>query len=105
MWCLTGPGGAELAEEERSAACALTLDGVRVTETAEGLLVEAEGQSAHGSTPEKGVNAIGRLLLALKELGWMGTRARLPPSWRMSWGEETGARGWALPCLTRSPGR
>ena len=30
-------------EEERSAACALTLDGVRVTETAEGLLVEAEG--------------------------------------------------------------
>ena len=32
-------------EEERSAACALTLDGVRVTEPAEGLLVEAEGQS------------------------------------------------------------
>ena len=41
-------------EEERSAACALTLDGVRVTETAEGLLVEAEGQSAHGSTPGEG---------------------------------------------------
>ncbi len=91
-------------EEERSAACALTLDGVRVTETAEGLLVEAEGQSAHGSTPEKGVNAIGRLLLALKKLGLDGG-ARLPPSWRMSWERRPGARGWALPCLTRSPGR
>lgn len=43
-----------------------------MTEKAEGLLVEAEGQSAHGSTPEKGVNAIGRLLLALKKLGLDG---------------------------------
>ena len=33
-----------------------------------GLTVEAEGVSAHGSTPEQGENAIGRLLLALEQL-------------------------------------
>ncbi len=33
-----------------------------------GLTVEAEGLSAHGSTPELGENAIGRLLLALEKL-------------------------------------
>lgn len=38
----------------------------RITNT--GLLVEAEGLSAHGSTPELGENAIGRLLLALDKL-------------------------------------
>lgn len=33
-----------------------------------GLYVEAEGLSAHGSTPELGENAIGRLLIALQQL-------------------------------------
>jgi len=38
----------------------------RVTDT--GVILEAEGVSAHGSTPELGENAIGRLLLALETL-------------------------------------
>ena len=41
---------------------------VRFTATDYGLFVEAEGESAHGSTPELGKNAIGRLLLALDTL-------------------------------------
>lgn len=83
-------------EEERSAACALTLDGVRVTETAEGLLVEAEGQSAHGSTPEKGVNAIGRLLLALKELGLDGDSGQAAAFLADVLGEETRGEGLGI---------
>ena len=83
-------------EEERSAACALTLDGVRVTETAEGLLVEAEGQSAHGSTPEKGVNAIGRLLLALKKLGLDGDSGQAAAFLADVLGEETRGEGLGI---------
>ncbi|MDO5544675.1 MAG: dipeptidase PepV [Eubacteriales bacterium] len=41
---------------------------LRYTATEYGLFVEAEGTSAHGSTPELGENAIGRLLLALDTL-------------------------------------
>ena len=41
---------------------------LRFTATDYGLFVEAEGVSAHGSTPELGENAIGRLLLALDTL-------------------------------------
>ena len=41
---------------------------LRFTATEYGLFVEAEGVSAHGSTPELGENAIGRLLLALDTL-------------------------------------
>ncbi len=41
---------------------------VRFTVTDYGLFVEAEGESAHGSTPELGKNAIGRLLLTLDTL-------------------------------------
>lgn len=41
---------------------------VRFTATDYGLFIEAEGESAHGSTPELGKNAIGRLLLALDTL-------------------------------------
>lgn len=55
-------------EAERGAACALALDGVRISETPGGLRVEADGVSAHGSTPEKGVNAIVRLAQALSRL-------------------------------------
>lgn len=79
-----------------SAACALTLDGVRVTETAEGLLVEAEGQSAHGSTPEKGVNAIGRLLLALKKLGLDGDSGQAAAFLADVLGEETRGEGLGI---------
>lgn len=42
------------------------------TATDEGVFVEAEGVSAHGSTPELGENAIGRLLLALDTLPFEG---------------------------------
>lgn len=42
--------------------------GVRVTPTEAGLHIEAEGVSAHGSIPEKGENAIGRLCLFVKQL-------------------------------------
>ena len=41
---------------------------LRFTATEYGLFVEAEGVSAHGSTPELGENAIGRLVLALDTL-------------------------------------
>lgn len=41
---------------------------LRFTATEYGLFVEAEGVNAHGSTPELGENAIGRLILALDTL-------------------------------------
>lgn len=57
-----------LPAEQAEAARARAGEGVTVSETAEGLLVTAQGQSAHGSTPEKGVNAITRLAAFLSEL-------------------------------------
>ena len=48
---------------------------VRFTVTDFGLFVEAGGESAHGSTPELGKNAIGRLLLALDTLPLRGELA------------------------------
>ena len=48
---------------------------VRFTATDFGLFVEAEGVSAHGSTPAQGENAIGRLLLALDTLPLEGELA------------------------------
>lgn len=45
---------------------------VRFTATSYGVLVEAEGVSAHGSTPGEGENAIGRLMLALDTLPFEG---------------------------------
>lgn len=41
---------------------------LRVTPDEGGFLLEAFGESAHGSTPELGENAIGRLLIAMKNL-------------------------------------
>ena len=46
----------------------LRAKGLHFTPTEYGLLLEAEGVSAHGSTPGLGENAIGRLLLALDTL-------------------------------------
>ncbi len=45
---------------------------VRYTATDYGIFVEAEGVSAHGSTPGEGENAIGRLILALDTLPFQG---------------------------------
>ena len=46
----------------------LKADGLHFTPTEYGLLLESQGVSAHGSMPEQGKNAIGRLLLALDTL-------------------------------------
>ncbi len=48
---------------------------IRYTATDYGVFVEAEGVSAHGSTPGLGENAIGRLMLALDTLPFLGEMA------------------------------
>lgn len=53
----------------------MKLPKVRFTLEDGGLMVEAQGVSAHGSTPELGENAIGRLLLALNRLPFSGETA------------------------------
>lgn len=40
---------------------------IKIEETKEGFIVEAKGLEAHASTPEKGNNAIGNLLIAIKD--------------------------------------
>lgn len=54
---------------------ALSAPKVRFTVTDYGLFVEAEGVSAHGSTPALGENAIGRLVIALDTLPFQGKLA------------------------------
>ena len=49
---------------------------VTFTATEDGVLVEAEGISAHGACPEEGENAIGRLLLTLDTLPFEGDTAK-----------------------------
>ena len=51
---------------------AMTFPKVTVTATDSGILVEAEGVNAHGSTPWQGENAIGRLVLALDAMPFEG---------------------------------
>ncbi len=41
---------------------------IKIEITGEGFIVRAKGREAHGSTPEKGKNAIGRLLIFLNKL-------------------------------------
>ena len=55
----------------------LRAPGLRFTAASYGVFVEAEGVSAHGSTPGLGKNAIGRLLLALDTLPFSGKQAKL----------------------------
>ena len=50
----------------------LSFPKVTFTATESGLLIEAEGISAHGSTPNQGENAIGRLVLAMAQLPFEG---------------------------------
>ena len=54
---------------------ARSTDTVRCTTVEGGVEIEALGVSAHGSTPELGENAIGRLMLALTELPLSGEAA------------------------------
>lgn len=55
-------------ENERTAVCTMAEPGIRITTVDGGLQIEADGVSAHGSTPEKGVNAIVRLAAFLCKL-------------------------------------
>lgn len=55
--------------------CQLKAPKVRFTAAQYGVFVEAEGVSAHGSTPGQGKNAIGRLILALDTLPFEGETA------------------------------
>ena len=57
------------------AASRIAADKVTVTPIEGGLRIEAEGVSVHGSTPELGENAIGRLALALAQLPFEGETA------------------------------
>lgn len=63
------------SEELAAKITGLNVPKVRFSPVAEGLLVEAEGVSAHGSTPGEGENAIGRLLIALDQLPFEGKQA------------------------------
>lgn len=63
----------ELAER----IAATTIEKVTFTVTDTGLLVEATGENAHGSTPWLGENAIGRLVLALNDLPFEGEVAEI----------------------------
>lgn len=47
---------------------AIDAEGITITATDDGILVEAEGVSAHGGTPWEGVNANGRLVQFLAKL-------------------------------------
>lgn len=58
----------QCSEEVAKQMCADLPEKVSATLIPDGVLIEAQGVSAHGSTPEQGENAIGRLLLALKNL-------------------------------------
>lgn len=55
------------ARRAEKVSCSLTQNGV---------LVEASGVSAHGGSPQEGENAVGRLLLFLKELPLQGQLAQ-----------------------------
>ena len=65
---------------------------VRFTATDYGILVEAEGVSAHGSTPGQGENAIGRLVLALDTLPFEGDVAKVIHFLAKALGMETNGR-------------
>lgn len=55
-------------DQNADAAALIDMDNVVVTPLPRGIRVEATGVAAHGSTPEQGQNAIGRLALALAQL-------------------------------------
>lgn len=65
---------------------------VRYTATEYGIFVEAEGVSAHGSTPGLGENAIGRLVLALDTLPFDGEVAKVIHFLAETLGMETDGR-------------
>ena len=58
--------------EMAAALTALSIPKVTITSHPDGVLVSAEGVSAHGSTPHQGENAIGRLVIALDSMPFEG---------------------------------
>lgn len=70
----------------------LTAPKVRYTATEYGIFVEAEGVSAHGSTPGQGENAIGRLMQALDTLPFEGEIADAIHFLAITLGMETDGR-------------
>lgn len=69
---------------------------VSFTLTEEGLLVQTQGVSAHGSTPEQGENAIGRLMLALDTLPFEGDGAETIHFLATRLGMETGGESLGI---------
>ena len=51
-------------------------EGIACTITEDGVLVEAQGVSAHGAMPEEGINAIGRLVIFMNQLPLEGQLAK-----------------------------
>ena len=72
--------------------CQLSAKGIRYSPTDYGVYVEAEGVSAHGSTPGEGKNAIGRLILALNTLPFEGEMAEIISFLAETLGMETDGR-------------
>lgn len=62
----------DFPEDEKKKWLKRTGEKVKITEIPGGLGIEAIGMGAHGSTPEQGENAIGRLLNLLEEMGISG---------------------------------
>jgi len=60
------------SEAMASKICAMSFPKVVITAVEDGILAEAEGVSAHGSTPNQGENAIGRLVIALDAMPFEG---------------------------------
>lgn len=81
-------------EAERVEACRYAGDKIKITELPYGLKVEAWGVNAHGSTPEKGENAIGRLLMTLGKLKLSGASGQFVDFINQTIGMET--RGHSL---------
>jgi succinyl-diaminopimelate desuccinylase len=80
--------------EEIARTCALSVPKVSITPAEGGLRVEAQGVCVHGSTPEEGENAVGRLFLALSRLPLDGDSAELTDFMCRAIGMET--RGESL---------
>ena len=65
------------APERAEEIVALEEEKIRCTRTEDGVLVEARGVEAHGSVPQEGENAIGRLMLFLRKLPLQGDLAQV----------------------------
>jgi succinyl-diaminopimelate desuccinylase len=86
----------DFPEAERGAVYRFDEDKVRITEIPDGLKVEAWGVNAHGSTPKKGENAIGRLLLTLGKLQLSGASGQFVDFMNRMIGMETRGRSLGI---------